>query len=727
MFFLNFIMAGGLAVISAPVVIHLLRRRKVQQMDWGAMMFLDELVAERSKQFKAQEILLLLVRTGIVACIVVALMRPVLHIFMPAARTLGEQASVVVLMDDSYSMGAGQVRTSWRKARELALRYVDTLRKGDDVTVLFASNAGKGRLPPAHFDLDRVRELIREAKPGHRAAYWPRAIATAVEQLEQRHNSRRELVIFTDGQAHGWEVSDGAKWGYLGSAIRDSRFPINVVVANVSEGRPPNLALLDLSASRGIVDLYTPATFEVTVVNEGPESVKGVAVTFRVDGVPKATKTLDLPVEGRETVSFLHRFEESGSHYVSCTLRSADDALAEDNKILHSVMVTGRLPVLLVDGNPKSGPLNSETSFLQVALSPRDTDDPNWKTVIDPVVVDATRLRYTDFSKYRVVVLANLAAINGSVAAELERFVMNGGGVLIALGDRVQTEAYNRDLFRQGSGLLPAQLGALVDTAKEGPSEKKAWVGLGGIVSGASALDLFRPESGHGWSRARIHTYLRTAPVRRKDKARVLASYTDGSAFLIQKKMGEGKVSLLTTAVDMGWSNLPVQNFYVPLMQNLIFDLASDIIPPRNLVIDQQLSFVVSAKEKKGAFQLYRPEGEPQTMAVQQQGALAIYTSDQTQKPGLYVVAPEASEAGGSAPRTYYTVTSSRDESIMKPLSSDEVQRLERDMSATFVEGWTGLAKAAGLEAGGFEVSRLLILAAILLCFTEIYLTRRWA
>ena len=47
--FLNPLLFGGLAAVAAPILIHLLHRRRVKPMDWGAMQFLLELVAQRVK------------------------------------------------------------------------------------------------------------------------------------------------------------------------------------------------------------------------------------------------------------------------------------------------------------------------------------------------------------------------------------------------------------------------------------------------------------------------------------------------------------------------------------------------------------------------------------------------------------------------------------------------------------------------------------------------------
>ena len=44
------------------------------------MMFLEELVVERARQIQLREVLLLLVRGGIVACLSLALMRPIVRL-----------------------------------------------------------------------------------------------------------------------------------------------------------------------------------------------------------------------------------------------------------------------------------------------------------------------------------------------------------------------------------------------------------------------------------------------------------------------------------------------------------------------------------------------------------------------------------------------------------------------------------------------------------------------
>src|SRR3954468_5317157 len=108
MIFLNLLLAGGLVAVSAPIIIHLLHRSRVMPYDWGAMMFLEELMAERAQRLRMQEILLLLVRAMIVACLALALMRPAIKSPTAGVRSADTHTSAVVLLDDSYSMNVGR-------------------------------------------------------------------------------------------------------------------------------------------------------------------------------------------------------------------------------------------------------------------------------------------------------------------------------------------------------------------------------------------------------------------------------------------------------------------------------------------------------------------------------------------------------------------------------------------------------------------------------------------
>jgi len=727
-------MLWGLAAVAAPIIIHLIHRSRILPQNWGAMMFLEELLAERARSLRLRSLLLLAVRTLIVLCVALAMVQPAIRWQAGASRGSRERISAVLLFDDSCSMRAGRPRTAWQEAQEMALRYMDELRPGDDVTIVLTSRTGEESEPAALFDLEGAMNMIRNAQPSFATADLPRAVTGALQLLETRHNPRRELVVFSDLQTDGWQLEDGTRWSFIAGARKSSKFPPQVILASVQREKPGNLAVLSVTPSRQVIDPFSEMYFHVEVLNDGSENAEDVSVTFIVDGAPKTTQTVDLAAGERRVLDFAQRFDRPGSSYVGAKIRAVEDQFEDDNEMYMSVLVMDSLPVLIVDGDQRPEPLESETAFLSLALAPKDREDPDWRTVLAPDIVDVTDLRSADLLRYRVVVLANVAGLPSSTVSELERFVIGGGGLLIALGDRVQARAYNRDLFRHGSGLLPVALdrpafesaggaNALLASGTDG-ARKARRVNLGQIVTRVQALDLFRPEKGQDWSSARFTNYFVTARAS-DEQVRILALYTDGRTAIAQKKVGEGKVTLFTSSMDADWSDLPVQPFYVPLMQRLVLDLASQVVPPRNLLVDQSLSCVATGPLALKPHLLYPPKGNPIALPVQRQGALSVFSYDRTQLPGLYTVAPEGGDREG---RVHYTVSVDRRESHLDRLDDEGLGRLtdSEGLGARHVSTPEELVSAMGSGAGGYPLAKQLLVLALCFCFLEIYLTRRW-
>ena len=92
------------AVAAAPVLIHLLSRRRYRQMDWAAMQFLLAAVRESRRRVRLEHLLLLLVRTLVIVLLVLAVADPYLEssgvLFVPG----GPRTHRVLVLDGSYSM-----------------------------------------------------------------------------------------------------------------------------------------------------------------------------------------------------------------------------------------------------------------------------------------------------------------------------------------------------------------------------------------------------------------------------------------------------------------------------------------------------------------------------------------------------------------------------------------------------------------------------------------------
>src|ERR1700750_1441147 len=63
----------GAAAVSVPIIIHLLNRRRYKIVTWAAMRFLLAAQKQNTRKLRIEQLLLLLVRTALVALIVFAM------------------------------------------------------------------------------------------------------------------------------------------------------------------------------------------------------------------------------------------------------------------------------------------------------------------------------------------------------------------------------------------------------------------------------------------------------------------------------------------------------------------------------------------------------------------------------------------------------------------------------------------------------------------------------
>src|SRR5437588_9986445 len=124
---LNAALLLGLVAVAIPPIIHLLNRKRFDIVRWGAMQFLQ--VSERTRRrVFLEEVLLMLVRMGLIALMVVALAGP-----LDTSRWLDFLADrgrrdIVLVIDGSYSMGyRGPNGTAHDAAKAWALALLDDL------------------------------------------------------------------------------------------------------------------------------------------------------------------------------------------------------------------------------------------------------------------------------------------------------------------------------------------------------------------------------------------------------------------------------------------------------------------------------------------------------------------------------------------------------------------------------------------------------------------------
>src|ERR1044071_1650803 len=122
---LFFVALAGLAI---PILIHLIQREKKQIMRFPSLMFVQRVPYKSVQRRQIHNWLLLIVRMAALALIIFAFARPFLRRNELTNPGVGGARELVVLLDQSYSMGYGD---HWERARKAAYDAISGLGPSD--------------------------------------------------------------------------------------------------------------------------------------------------------------------------------------------------------------------------------------------------------------------------------------------------------------------------------------------------------------------------------------------------------------------------------------------------------------------------------------------------------------------------------------------------------------------------------------------------------------------
>ena len=153
MTFLNPYVLFGLIAASFPVLFHLFAQKRARRVEFSSIRFLQKLEKSSMRKVKLRQILLLILRTLLIICLVMAFSRPALHGYSGGFfGTSHANTTVVLLIDNSASMSRRNTNgTYFKQATDVALEIVNAVNDGDEVIVAPLASLERGKeYPPLH-------------------------------------------------------------------------------------------------------------------------------------------------------------------------------------------------------------------------------------------------------------------------------------------------------------------------------------------------------------------------------------------------------------------------------------------------------------------------------------------------------------------------------------------------------------------------------------------------
>jgi len=99
------------------------------------------------------------------------------------------------------------------------------------------------------------------------------------------------------------------------------------------------------------------------------------------------------------------------------------------------------------------------------------------------------------------------------------------------------------------------------------------------------------------------------------ERFQVLGRYTSGQPFMVERRIGRGKVLLVTTGVSTRWNTLPVTNTML-IYDRILRGMLERTLPKRNLSTEEQLVVPIAAAERTARFRLITPDEREQSVSA---------------------------------------------------------------------------------------------------------------
>jgi hypothetical protein len=504
-------MAVGGALVSSPILIHLINRMRFKRIRWAAMEFLLKSQKRNRRRLIIEQIILLLLR------ILLVLLAAFLLARFKAFGAGSQGATHLVVIDDTLSMlDRGKVNAPVLVAadksgvRSVSSSLIDqtAFETGIDQIKLLALNASQarsaqrirvfllsemdraplyeGRLTSSSVDEIDARFVARGRKPTLR--HIPPLVGLQKGRTllteERGETGQKTLHFISDFRDPDWTSGPDAE--KLGEELRrTTEDGINVYLIDTATPTRStrnrlvqyhdNLALVDLRADTRVAIEESDVELTASIMNFSQAEAKTFLQVY-VNGENDLSRDMvldKLPAGQVSHHKFSLRFPKRAKpgaaitekdspdererkrrldrefFHVRVTIAREEAGLNVDNVRDLVIEVRRKVPSLVVDGNKPEGRGEAgDMSHLQAFAAASDIYDLEERRLAD--------LEKADLDLYPSIILLNVSEIPPAIVKKLKSYVESGGSLCYFMGEEIKPEHYNTELFK--AGIFPLKI-----------------------------------------------------------------------------------------------------------------------------------------------------------------------------------------------------------------------------------------------------------------------------
>ncbi len=572
---------AGLAGVALPLYLHLLKRHKRPPKPVPSLMLYESRVVSSTKHKRLDHILLLSLRLLLLALLILAFANPFIN---RNAAALASNRLVLLVVDNSFSMRAG---TRLADAKDAAMGILASKGAARAQVAAFGSQL-KLMTQPIE-DQSALRAAVQAIEPGDGHGNFGE-LARAVRGMAESVHTPIEVHLFSDMQR-----------GELAATFADMALPANarIVTHAVVTKAQPNWTVESVDAPGQVWGKDAkPVHVQAVIAGYGTPAAQR-SVSLAVNGKTTATKSVSVPANGRATVDFPSLEVPYGFSRCEVKIDSADGFAADDLRRFAVERSDPQKVLLIHNYGDSRSPLYVGAALSAAAQSAFTLES-----------INVTEAADRKPSNYAFIILSDINTVPSLLENSLTQYVRSGGSLFIAAG----TSA--------GARLQIPIFGAHIVTTRDYSRVPDRYMGVGSSDTSYPAV-----AKANGWPGVKFFYALDVEP----GDSRVIVRLGDQTPLLLEKRIGEGRVMLLTSGLDNLTNDFPLAPAFVPFIEQTARYLAGSERQGGARIVDAYLE-LRNAKERAQGVEVTDPEGKrPLTL-----GEAASAQSFQLTEAGYY-------------------------------------------------------------------------------------------
>ena len=640
--------------LSIPIIIHVLNRFKVRKVEYSSVALINELKSSAIYTLNLRKILILILRLLFIISLILMFARPVTKGFIPGWFAAEQDASLVIIIDNSASMTAAKYGKSYLDiSKNEAMAILPNFKKETQVIILQTCPPKivfKGINNPSD-----IRNSIKYIEPTNDYDnLWD--ILNNVISDEDINGAIKECIVFSDFM----HFPDS-------SIFKDSKFDNDWKFYFVKHGKmDKNLGITNVSFLNRMRILSQLISIETDIKNTGINTLGNIPIELRFNNQRVGQVITEFkPDFGK---SFLFQAYPIKDGVLESVISLPEDDYILDNNWYQTIAIMDKINCGII------GPNVEDISLIEMVLQSIDPD----RSFLNIVRIFQPKIKRLFLDDLDMVLIHNIEGISDKGVQDLESFLERGGGVIWFQGDS-SMENFHSDLFSRLD--FPKQENLVSSGGGVFSTE---------VISDQSHLLQDLQKRTIETELPEIFNYIK---VESSPNHKVHWNLNNDDPLLLEFSKGVGNIFYFSTLLDFGWTDLPIRGMIVPLLYRLLILTGTDEINITPVLINEPKIIEIKESNLINSWEAISPNGNTELIVPDYDQEIIKIT--QTNELGIYEVYNNGKHFTSFPTRLHYNEYPSEfiDENNLKHIFPKNNLRwisLDKDFNEIFSESRHG-------------------------------------